>query len=162
MSIWHPLLVWEPNNKSLRALNCSVEGARRQWTNEMEVNHRLLWVCPHWQVNSIHLPLLVFLRIEQLIGAAGHLVFWIKYEQSHISLWPHDSCGQELYWADTGSEARDRPPDGSPSCQYKSWPTKNFVNRITKKNPAPPSPVTKKWIQEFLHSYASAWLQASH
>jgi hypothetical protein len=36
MSIWHPLLVWEPNNWSLRALNCSEAGARHQWTNEME------------------------------------------------------------------------------------------------------------------------------
>jgi hypothetical protein len=43
-----------------------------------------------------------------------------------------------------GSEARDRPPDGSLSSQYKSWPAKNFVNRGTKKTPAPPSPVTKK------------------
>jgi hypothetical protein len=31
------------------------------------------------------------------------------------------------------SETRDRPPDGSPSCQYKSWPAKNFVNCSTKK-----------------------------
>jgi hypothetical protein len=44
----------------------------------------------------------------------------------------------------TGSEARDRLPDGSPSCQYKSWLAKNFVNHGTKKTPAPPSPVTKK------------------
>jgi hypothetical protein len=42
-----------------------------------------------------------------------------------------------------GSEARERPPDGSPSCQYKSWLAKNFVNRNTKKTLAPPSPVTK-------------------
>jgi hypothetical protein len=34
---------------------------------------------------------------------------------------------------DTDSEVRDRPPDGSPSCQYKSWPAKYFVNRNTKK-----------------------------
>jgi hypothetical protein len=45
---------------------------------------------------------------------------------------------------DTGSEARDRPPDSSSSYQYKSWPAKNFVNRGTKKTPSPPSPVTKK------------------
>jgi hypothetical protein len=85
-----------------------------------------------------------------------------KYEQSHGSLWPHDFCGQELSWADTGSEVRDQPPDGSPSCQYKSWSTKNFVNRGTKKTPAPPSLVTKKWIQELLLPQASAWRQATH
>jgi hypothetical protein len=76
-------------------------------------------------------------------GTSNEFYSWIKYEQSHISLWPRDFCGQELSWADTGSEACDRPPDGSPSCQYKSWPAKNFVNRGTKKTPAPPSPVTK-------------------
>jgi hypothetical protein len=106
------------------------------------------------KIRAIH----SFLRIEQL----GHLVFWIKYEQSHVSLWPHDFCGQELSWADTGSEACDRPPDGSPSCQYKSWSAKNFVNRGTKKTPATPSPVTKKWIQELLLPQASAWHQARH
>jgi hypothetical protein len=110
------------------------------------------------KIQTIH----SFLRIEQLIGLVKHLVFWIKYEQSHVSLWPHDFCGQELSWADTGSEACDRPPDGSPSCQYKSWPAKNFVNRGSKKTPAPPSPVTKKWIQELLLPQASAWHQASH
>jgi hypothetical protein len=50
----------------------------------------------------------------------GHMIFVAKR--------------QELSWADTGSEARDRPPDGSPSCQYKSWPAKNFVNCSTKNN----------------------------
>jgi hypothetical protein len=68
-----------------------------------------------------------------------------------LFLWPHESfCGQELSWADTGSEACDQQPDGSPSWQYKSRPTKNLVNRGTKKTPAPPSPVTNKWIQELL------------
>jgi hypothetical protein len=105
---------------------------------------------------------IVFLRTVQLIGVVGHLVFRIKYEQSHVSLWPHDFCGQELTWADTGSDARDRPPDGSPSYQYKSWPAKNFVDRGTKKTPAPPSPVTKKWIQEPLFPEASASRQAIH
>jgi hypothetical protein len=105
---------------------------------------------------------IVFLRIEQLIGVVGHLVFWIKYEQSHVSLWPLDNCGQELSWADTGSEARDRPPDGSPSYQHKSWTAKNFINRGTKKTPAPPSSATKNWIQELLLPQASAWRQASH
>jgi hypothetical protein len=57
---------------------------------------------------------------------------------------------------DTGSEVRDRPPDGSLSCQYKSWPAKNFVNRDTKKTLAPPSPIIKKSIQELLLPQASA------
>jgi hypothetical protein len=47
--------------------------------------------------------------------------------------------------------------------QYKSRSAKKFVNYGTKKTPAPPSPVTKKRIQELLLPQARPWHhQVSH
>jgi hypothetical protein len=66
-------------------------------------------------------------------------------------------CSQELSWEYTGSEACDRPPDGSHLVTINPRPAKNFVNRGTKKNPTPPSLVTKKWIEELLLPQARAW-----